>query len=199
MSHQALKISPTKRPNGASPISYGDLIYWHYASFVDLKTEKSKMVTSSLLTQYGEGRAGHGHFAQDPAHALLLNEIYRVECFLGEKSKDLKRLFVFWHNGQMNEESKRIKDVDTRVKDFKTKVLRESADLNEPSNLDAQFECQEFTCALFKDFWLGEYPVLLEYTSKDLERVLIRRGCTQGSWALALRRLGSVLRETEGG
>ncbi|KAF8850007.1 hypothetical protein BDZ45DRAFT_680072, partial [Acephala macrosclerotiorum] len=206
MSHQASKISPTNRPNGASPIRHGDRICWHYASFVNLKTEKSEMVTSSLLTQHGEGRAGYGHLAQDPAHAPLLNEIYRVECFLGEKSiwkiKEGSKeiicfLVVFWHNGQMNKESQQIIDVDTRVKDFRTKVLRESADLGEPSNENAEFEFQHFSCAYFKDIWFGEYSTLFGYTSNDLGQVITRRACNQGFWALALRRLGRVLRETE--
>jgi hypothetical protein len=97
----------------------------------------------------------------------------------------------------MCEEYKRIVEVEAAVKNFKIEVLRESASLGESSPLDAMSELGQFSYAFFKDIWFEEYSTLFGYPCNDLGSVITRRACNQGFWALALRRLGRVLRGTE--
>lgn len=104
---------------------------------------------------------------------------------------------VFWHNGRVCEGYERIVEVDAAVKNFKIEVLRESASFSESSNTDAMFELEHFSCASFKDIWFGEYLMPFNYLCNDWGSVVARRACNQGFWALALRRLGRMLRETE--
>ena len=57
----------------------------------------------------------------------------------------------------------------------------------------ADGEKEELSCVVFKDLWSGESSALLDtaqYCGK-LELIDIRRGYTQGAWALALRWLGA--------
>jgi hypothetical protein len=57
----------------------------------------------------------------------------------------------------------------------------------------------EFSCVCFSDYWFDQDSVLLDttYSNGDLDRINIRRGYTQGWWALALRQLGKFLRYIE--
>lgn len=61
----------------------------------------------------------------------------------------------------------------------------------------AETEIGGFSCVCFKDHWFGEDSVLLDINTfgGTLDLVNIRRGYTQGWWALALRRFGRAVRE----
>lgn len=69
------------------------------------------------------------------------------------------------------------------------------------SNVDkelkfAEEERIEFSCVCFIDYWVDQNSVLLDTTFSKGQRelIIIRRGYTQGWWALALRQLGQLLR-----
>jgi len=50
------KIS-SEVPQACRPIQTGDIIYWHFALFEDLMTEKSKMLGTTFLTGIESGIA----------------------------------------------------------------------------------------------------------------------------------------------
>ncbi len=88
-----------------------------------------------------------------------------------------------------------------KVRAFKDKARIEVESL-ECSNLDEQLnlfheEVVEYSCACFNDYWVDRNSALLDttFSSGKLELIIIRRGYTQGWWALALRELGRLLRE----
>jgi len=58
-------------------------------------------------------------------------------------------------------------------------------------------EIHDFSCACFRDYWVDEDSALLDTTFSNgkLEFIIIRRGYIQGWWALALRKLGQLLRD----
>jgi hypothetical protein len=92
-----------------------------------------------------------------------------------------------------------------KVRDFKDKA-RNEVQLVECSNLDEQLkfaykEALEYSCACFKDYWVDQDSGLLDtaFSSGKLELIIIRRGYTQGWWALALRELGKLLRAKDVG
>jgi hypothetical protein len=63
----------------------------------------------------------------------------------------------------------------------------------------AEEESMEFSCVCFRDYWVDQDSALLDTTFShgQLELIIIRRGYTQGWWALALRQLGKFLRYIE--
>jgi hypothetical protein len=60
-------------------------------------------------------------------------------------------------------------------------------------------EIDKSSCIWFKDHWFGEFSVLLDIGSFSgrLDLINIRRGYTQGWWALALRRFRRAVREAK--
>jgi hypothetical protein len=74
--------------------------------------------------------------------------------------------------------------------------LKLSAEVSSNYKL-AEAEIGDFSCICFKDHWFGEHSALLDINifGGKLDLVNIRRGYTQGWWALALRRFGHAVRE----
>jgi hypothetical protein len=83
-------------------------------------------------------------------------------------------------------------------------IVRDEVKGLEGCNLETELrmadgEIDEFSCVLFKDHWSGENSALLDTATFGgrLDLINIRRGYTQGAWALALRRLGAQARAAE--
>jgi hypothetical protein len=78
-----IKIWSDQVPGGSSPIQLGDYISWHFATFEDLITEKSRMTSTSFLTEMESGMVGYGPYE---GSRWLLRAILEKTCFLEEKS-----------------------------------------------------------------------------------------------------------------
>jgi hypothetical protein len=64
-------------------VQAGQLISWHHATFQDLMTEKSRMMSNSLSSGIVSGVAGG--FGGE-AGRWLLGQAVKQRCFFGEKS-----------------------------------------------------------------------------------------------------------------
>jgi hypothetical protein len=70
-------------PQVCPPIQAGDTIYWHFAVFEDLMTEKSTMLGTSFFTGIESGIVWA--YARTGSK-WLLSEVLHEKCYLGEKS-----------------------------------------------------------------------------------------------------------------
>ena len=100
-------------------------------------------------------------------------------------------------NAFSNSHSKCVADASAFAA-FAKKVQDEAKVLGGDKQLQlAKAEIEETSCVCFKDHWFEEDSMLLDIESfggkSDL--ITIRRGYTQGWWALALRRFGREFRE----